>query len=375
MKQSVPPQLNVSVVSSFDDVPSDFVRQWRFTGEKDFSRSYEWFKVLAATALTSEKGTRIYLVRDGRGNAIAALPCVVERKRRHLGGLTTFYSIHFSVFLCADNVAESGAAVTRAIRDACESLASFISAERPRWSTVDMRFLLAESAARAALEAAFRNRGWVIEKFFQYENWIAPTAELSFSEYFAQRPSQLRNTIRRRERKLRQKHSVRVAVVRADTDTELDARIREFVSVYNRSWKRPEPFPDFIPALCRAAAKAGALRLGLLYVDERPVAAQLWLTSRERALIYKLAYDEDYKEWSVGSILSKELFRVAIDDDRVHEIDYGVGSEPYKRDWMTSVRSIVGLIAINPYTWRGLALVIRHVMVRWVRRWRGAVVK
>ena len=54
--------------------------------------------------------------------------------------------------------------------------------------------------------------------------------------------------------------------------------------------------------------------------------------------------------------------------DRVHEVDYGIGDEPYKRDWMSHRRERVGLIAFNPRTARGLSGAIRHFGGRWVRK-------
>ena len=58
--------------------------------------------------------------------------------------------------------------------------------------------------------------------------------------------------------------------------------------------------------------------------------------------------------FSPGSILSRELFRHALDVDRVEEMDYGVGSENYKKDWMSSVRRLEGMQAYNTSTITGL---------------------
>src|SRR5438132_2726210 len=114
---------------------------------------------------------------------------------------------------------------------------------------------------------------------------------------------------------------------------DIQPLLRDFITVYNCSWKRPEPFPEFIPMLVAECAKLGILRLGMLYVDEKPAAGQLWINTDKKTTIYKLAYDEEYRASGVGSILSREMFRVAIDEDHADEIDYGIGSEPYKREW------------------------------------------
>ena len=100
---------------------------------------------------------------------------------------------------------------------------------------------------------------------------------------------------------------------------------------------------------------AGTLRLGVARKDGRPLAVQLWLVEHGEATIHKLAYREDAKELSPGTILGEAMFRRAIDQDRVKVIDYGTGDDAYKRDWMDERRPLWRLEAYNPRTLRGLA--------------------
>jgi len=90
------------------------------------------------------------------------------------------------------------------------------------------------------------------------------------------------------------------------------------------------------------------------------VAAQLWLVEDGVATIHKLAYAEEAKAMSPGTVLGMEMFRRAIDQDRVREIDYGTGDDAYKRDWMDERRQLWRLVACNPRTPRGMATVVRH---------------
>ena len=196
----------------------------------------------------------------------------------------------------------------------------------------------------------------------------------AFEPYFARRPSQLRNTIKRRQKKLEKAHRFEIRVARNE-GPELESLVQDFIHIYGLSWKEPEPFPDFIPALAGHCAKLGILRLGVLYASARPVAAQLWITSGGKAIIYKLAYDEQFAELGVGSILSKELFRIALDEDHVKEIDYGVGSESYKRDWMSSVRRIEGIEAFNRKSTKGLLMALVMHAKEAAKKMRAAVTK
>ena len=56
--------------------------------------------------------------------------------------------------------------------------------------------------------------------------------------------------------------------------------------------------------------------------------------------------------------MSREMFRHALDEDHAARIDYGVGSEAYKREWMSGVQQIFGARAYSKKTLRGIALIL-----------------
>ena len=118
----------------------------------------------------------------------------------------------------------------------------------------------------------------------------------------------------------------------------LNTAIEVYERVLDASWKEPEPFPSYASGLIRECAAAGALRLGLMYLDNTPVAAQFWIVAGDKATIYKLHYDEAFKKLSVGTILSAYMMRHVIDVDRVDEVDFGRGDENYKRAWLPRER-------------------------------------
>src|SRR5260370_38134266 len=105
----------------------------------------------------------------------------------------------------------------------------------------------------------------------------------------------------------------------------------------------------------------GWLRLGVAYTGARPAAAQVWSVNNGTASIYKIAYDQKFKELSVGSYLTMHLMERAIDVDKVREIDYLSGDDRYKSDWMSHRREHWGILAMNPRTLLAALAVIRHV--------------
>ena len=193
---------------------------------------------------------------------------------------------------------------------------------------------------------AFRAAGFVVQTFFCFGNWCLPVNGRTFAEYVESLPSVLRNTLSRKRRRLEKSGRASIQIFTAGDG--LEKAIEDYTKVYLASWKRPEPYPDFIPGLIRICAAAGVLRLGLVYVDGEPAAAQLWIVHNRSALIYKLAYDERFADLSVGTILTATLMQHAIDVDQVEEVDYLSGDDAYKKEWMSHRRGAMGHLGHEP---------------------------
>jgi hypothetical protein len=344
-------------------MPSPVLERSSYPVVREFLRSQQWFEVICQTSLPVGHVPRIYVYYHSSETPLVALFCCTQPGKRTLFSLTNFYSVDFGpIFLGDPGYAREGLA----------AIAAYIGAEKPGWQTVELRFLNEEREESQTLVEVLQENGFAVNRFFQYENWYLRTEGRSFSELFSGRPSQLRNTIARKEKKAKKQHAVRVGVWES-VSAGLDDAIASFVAIYNSSWKQPEPFSEFIPQLIRVAADLGVLRLGILYVDGTAAAGQLWLVSNRRAVIYKLAYDEAFRDLSAGSILSREMFQHAVQDDRVTEVDYGVGSEPYKRDWMERVRLIYGVEAFNRRTLAGTIRFLAWKLIRSARRLQSRV--
>jgi Acetyltransferase (GNAT) domain len=187
-----------------------------------------------------------------------------------------------------------------------------------------------EDGSANQIAAAFAASGWVVEMTECDENHYLKLGGRSFDQYWENRPGQLKNTVKRKGKK-------GVVSIRIEREFS-DASWADYERVYARSWKPHEGSPEFLKQLARQESAVGTLRLGLAYIDGRPVAAQFWTVENGIALIHKLAHDERHLEFSPGTLLSAALFQHVIDIDRVDEIDFGTGSDKYKLDWMEAVR-------------------------------------
>lgn len=238
----------------------------------------------------------------------------------------------------------------------------------PGSAVVQLQPLDAQAAWLVGLENGLKAIGYTTDRYFCFGNWYHPVKAGGFAAYWAARPSALRHSVERGRRRLDRSGDWCVDIVSGDRP-DLQQAIDAYVSVYNQSWKQPEPCPDFMPGLIRTAAREGWLRLGLLMFQGQAVAAQVWLTHGGKANIYKLAYMTGFEKFSAGSVLTATLMQHAIDVDQVREVDYLSGDDAYKSDWMDLRRERVGLVAFDMHHWRGWLARGRHILGR-LRRFK-----
>ena len=294
------------------------------------------------------------VVVDG---AALGLPVMQQRTRGPVLALANYYSGLYGPVGAAPDAEHLSAAQWQA---AVQLLRSRFNAAVLRLQPLD-----ADSAWLAALEQALRSAGWWTDRFFCFGNWYQPVPEGGFSAYWRQRPSALLHSVARGRRRLQRAGAWRIDIHTGATDsTALEPAIAAYQSVYAQSWKAPEPCADFMPGLIRLAAQQGWLRLGVLWLNDQPLAAQLWLVHGGKANIYKLAYVRGQERLSAGSVLTAALMEHAMTVDAVREVDYLSGDDAYKADWMEQRRERIGLVAFDAHQLRGWLAAARHFVGR-----------
>jgi hypothetical protein len=226
------------------------------------------------------------------------------------------------------------------------------------WDVVDIHPLPSDCPTFADLIRAFRQEKWSVQSYFCFGNWYLQINGRSYAQYFESLPSILKSTIKRKRKKfMNDGGRIEIVTGRDNIEESIDA----YRTVYAGSWKVPEPYSDFIPSLIRTCAQENWLRLGLAFIESRPAAAQLWIVRGDMASIYKLAYDEHFAQYSAGTILTADLMKHVVDVDKVSEVDYLMGDDPYKKSWMSHRRERWGLRAFNSRTIKGIVGAGKHI--------------
>lgn len=294
-----------------------------------FSRT--WLESLDKVIQHDDQSLLLACVIEGR-QVLAILP-LMFRDGKHLYSLKHFYSSLYTLLLVQHNQqAVLNCLVQGLDRMSIESLRLDPIAEDDH--NVQM------------LQSTMVSSGYQCHRHFRFYNWIYRLQGQSYEEYMATRPSRVRNTVSRKQRKLQREHGYQI---RLYTDNDLELALNDYNHVYRNSWKAHEQFDGFIDNLSKTLAQAGWLRLAVLYIDEQPAAAQLWFVVHDRASIFKLVYDEAWKQYSPGSILISYLMKHVIEIDKVSEIDFLTGNDAYKQDWMSERRERWMLSLYKPH--------------------------
>ena len=350
----------VEVFAHVRDLPPDAQSLMQRAEQQHVEFGVDWCTNLIDTVFATEpaRQVRIHVLRQA-GRVLAVLPTVARGAGpdREVGSLANFYTAIYAPAMEEGITAQDLLPLTRALRQHGRGVAAY------RFSPMDPAAREFELLRRALALAGLR-----AYDYFAFGNWYEPV-QLSWADYLAQRSGQVRSTIKRNAKKFAAEGG-RIEIVR-DGD-RLEAGIAAYQAVYAQSWKVPEPYPGFIPGLIRLCARRGWLRLGVAWVKDKPVAAQIWIVAHGRADIYKLAYDEAYKALAPGTLLTAALMQESLDADGVREIDYLIGDDPYKAMWMSQRRERFGLIAYDPLTLRGLAGLARQAAGDCWRRLRAS---
>lgn len=360
--------MSVRQYPGFDTLPQAVRDFLDAAGKRNFFYSIAWFQTMLDKASPPGDELDVFVAETG-GRPTA----VLVTKRRHEAGalrshmlLSPSHGMYTSLY--GPILHDEGG------HDGLREILLAIARERPSFDVLRLDSLEHGAPVFDLIVKAFRSAGMIVQPFFNFHNWFEDVCGLSIDGYLAGRSPQTRYFIGRHVRRVQASGRGRFELI-TESD-RLTAALTDYELVDLQSWKEPEPYPLCIPQIVHSAARAGALRLGLLYIDNEPAAAQIWIVSGGNATIMRLHYAGKFAKLAVGTVLTYEMFRYVIGNDRIKEIDFGGGNDSYKRKWLKSCRERFGLLVFNPRTIRGSLTACRHVgghmLMDRVRRLRNA---
>jgi CelD/BcsL family acetyltransferase involved in cellulose biosynthesis len=294
--------LRVERVESIEDLREE----WRALPVCSIFSTWEW------TAswwrhLGGDRRLAVHAVRTGDGELTGVLPLYIWRER-------PVRVVRFLGHPQGDELGPIGTAPPAELAGALNTALAAIPHD------VFLGEQLPGDQAWPALLAASR---WRLE--------ASPTLRFQggWDAFVASRSANMRDQLRRRERRLRRRYGVEFRL--ADDEARLEGDLDVLFALHRARWGASSPFaPEaFHREVTRAALAEGRLRLWLLELDG--VARAAWLGFRLGGVesYYQAGRDPDYDADSVGFVLLAHTIREALDDG-VEEYRFLRGPEPYK---------------------------------------------
>ena len=351
----MPSTLKAVKYSDFNQLPDHCISLLKEVEDTNFFYGAGWFHNFSKNTISPNSQTVIYTIEDDSHIANARAILFMRTSAGQAG------SILESKYCGSNSISSMTAHQTLfyspAIRENDQQYYDVISKLahtmiEDSWGVIDLNFLNPDSREYSAFINAFKDQGLAVYKYFWRACIFENVKDISYTNYLASRSKAVKKTYAYKQRKLEKTGTTRFELV---TDTEnIETAILDYEHVLSKSWKGAEPFPQHAAGLIRAAASAGTLRLGLYYINDKPVATHLWINTAGRATICKHHHDAEFNKESVGAILTLRMFEYALDIDKVHTIDFGVGDELAKRYWLNDEEPLSGIIAFNYKTANGL---------------------
>jgi len=346
--------LTHSVYPHPKDFPDDVHALFASGAHGSVENSTVWYSNLIDTVYRGDAGVSFYVLRkDGRPIAALPLRASTSWRGQHLTALSNYYTALYAPLLAPGVTPDELAFLLAAVRKAHAPLASM------QFAPMDPQV-----AHFGLLQAALKTSGLVPMGYFCFGNWYLGVTQ-NWASYLQKRDGKVRSTLQRMGKKWAAAGGTLELV---QGGARLEPALAAYQRVYAASWKDAEGFADFVPGLIRICAAQGWLRLGVAWLGDTPVAAQLWIIAFGRANIYKLAHDEHYKAHAAGTLLTGMLMEHVMQHDQVTEVDYLIGDDPYKQLWMSGRRERWGLVAYNPKTMAGVLGLGREAVARAFKR-------
>lgn len=304
--------------------------------------SWDWFNLCLKYSLDANKLFILLLYREDTPAAIAPFSIKEETfkgilKAKKIELLGNVYSPIRNIIYC-DSGEETRMILT-------SSIISYFCKIYRDWDLLEFNSVPEENNVFKNINEATSSSGLKHRTYFCFGNWYLNGINYRYDQYFSNLPKAIRKDIQYCQRSLQKKGNLQFEVKKDIDCFEHYAHLYD--ELREQSWKAPEKDNTFHREFEKIAAEKGWLRFGFLLHDNNVIASQKWIVWDKTAYILAVVYHGKYHKYSPGKILTSEMARWAIDEDKVEEIDFLRGDDPYKKDWTPNRRERKGITLFN----------------------------
>ncbi|MGB1139284.1 MAG: GNAT family N-acetyltransferase [Halioglobus sp.] len=365
----------IQVYRSYTELPAQYAELVTSHVSRTFFERSEWFEFLLQEIYDDDQLMALYALEDAAtGRLLMFVPMRYTLVDAAARGANTVATLgHMENYTPACFLVAPGAENQR--REMMTELFTFLRQTQgghtpEKADVVRLWPFEVGSSLGDDVYAALKTAGFLVQRYANSHNTYEDCAGQDFEQYMANRSANHRYNSRRRRRNLEKEGELEFVLVTNSQDRQVyDRAIDDYILVSVHSWK-PVGTTVSTPiiGLIHMAAEQGCLRLAILRLDGKPIAAQFWLIAGGVAAMMRPNYHSDYGKLAPGVVLTSFVIEHLLDVDHVESLDFGYGDDEYKSKWVSSYRSYEGLIAFNPTSVFGLLNAAKHILGRKVKR-------
>lgn len=230
------------------------------------------------------------------------------------------------------------------------------------------------SPTLAAALVAAKAAGWLTYTSRQFST---PWRELPSDreEWGKGLKSKFRSNLRNREKRLGRLGEIRFEMIN-QTD-RLAESLPDFYRLESSGWKWEDRSsivqqPHIKAFYDHLALNSGeSIRIAMLYLDDRPIAAQLLRVLNDWVYVLKIGHHPEFRKYSPGQLIMRRTLEHAIDSG-VGNLDFLGEEETWKSDWNPTPNGNIRLSLFAPTAKGKYAYWIRHGTRKQVKKVPGA---
>ena len=315
---------------------SEHISSWNdlAIGTSNPNPFFESWCLLPALRHLDSEGVQVLVVweEQTRRTMLGLVPIVVERKYRGLPIKRTGIWRHDYCFLCTPLIAKGRST------DVLQCMLSCINQQKGFSSFVSMYWLTGESEiiptvagqsipSAESIENPRKISRAMVTSVGDYDEVFLPTLN-----------KKKRKELRRNKNRLSELGDLKTLLI-DESSSELDTKnaVQEFFDLENRGWKQDkgtaiacdiEHQRYFETCLLKGIANGGA-QIVTMTLDAETIASVIVFRSMARAHAYtvKIASNNEYQQYSLGSLLILETTQLAFDNAEILQIDSCAATE------------------------------------------------
>lgn len=222
-----------------------------------------------------------------------------------------------------------------------ERLLTSLAELRRGWDVLFLYYQKDEAQGHE-LEAYLKSQGYAIN-IKDAGSALYLTLEKSWEELLQTLHRKFRHELRSREKRFREQGRVEIKFL--DGPDRWKEGLATLAEIEGQSWKQAGGFPithphhwNFYQEYAAVAACRGTLRLPILFVNGEPVAFDYGILDDGIYYLLQTSYKEKWSALYPGSVLRKLVIEWLC-ENKVREVDFGLGEDVWKSKWTDSVRT------------------------------------